>query len=170
MNRYKGVFKITFSSVLAKHGWDLAYDLDGYMKTIDRPNVPRLLPHIRLNKEGHPATAQDDTGRKKEKTLASLYVPEMNRVVKAVYDPSYEDPDYRYRLMVYEFGVNATSDTNILESDTYGGLYYLLLAFCEYWVNNDHLDCTEYLEVHVAARPVKEVSEAYRDKGYGLFG
>lgn len=163
-----GIHKITFLDILARHGWDLAYDLDGYAKTIDRPLIPRLLPHIRLNREGHPATAtHEETGRQIPKTLASLMCPNFC-VVKAIYDPNYDDPDYRYRLV--QFGDIESKDSG-REDDcsTYGSLEYLLKAFCKEWIDDQHLDCWSYRQLHVRNGPQGVIPQSYKDKGYGSF-
>lgn len=167
---FQGYHKVTFSTVLATHGWDLAYDLDGYMKTIDRPMVPRLLPHIRLTREGHPATAtHEETGRKIPKTLASLYCPSFC-VVKAIYDPNYEDVDYRYRLV--QFTDPEEKRPGMMEetdSSTYGSLGALLSGFCKEWIDNEHLDCMDYFERHRRNNSAEPVPESYKANGYGLF-
>uniref|UniRef100_A0AAU6W201 Uncharacterized protein n=1 Tax=Pseudomonas phage Nican01 TaxID=3138540 RepID=A0AAU6W201_9CAUD len=168
---FKGWYKITFTQVLASHGWDLAYDLDGYMKTIDRPMVPRLVPHIRLTQEGHPATAtHEESGRKIAKTLASMYCPGFC-VIKAIYDPNYEDIDYRYRLV--RFSDPEEKRPGMMEEvdcSTYGGLGALLSAFCKEWVNDEHLNCMDHYECHRRNTSADSVPNEYRERGYGLFG
>lgn len=167
---FTGWHKITFSEVLKTHGWDLAYDLDGYMKTIDRPDVPRLRPHIRLNMHGHPATAvHEENGRQIPVTLASVYFPNFC-VVKAIYDPNYGDVDYRYRLVKYSDPAEGV-ELREQECSTYGGLGALLSAFCREWINDEHLDCMDHYQRH--RRPgfeLESVPQAYRDRGFGMFG
>lgn len=167
---FLGWHKITFSEVLKTHGWDLAYDLDGYMKTIERANVPRLLPHIRLNVEGHPAVAtHEESGRQIPKTLASVYFPDF-AVVKCIYDPNYNDVDFRYRLVRYKDPEGTRPGTlDEEESSTYGSLGALLSAFCNEWVNDEHLNCMDYFQRH--RRPGTETVPAeYQERGYGMFG
>ncbi|QOC57990.1 hypothetical protein phiK7B1_135 [Pseudomonas phage phiK7B1] len=167
---FQGFHKITFSDVLKTHGWDLAYDLDGYMKTIDRPNVPRLLPHIRLNREGHPATAtHEENGRQIPKTLASVYFEDFC-VVKCIYDPNFEDVDYRYRLVRFsDPEKNRPGHLDEEDSSTYGSLGALLSAFCNEWVEDDHLNCMDYYQRH-RRNGNKDVPKEYEQRGYGLFG
>lgn len=167
-SRLEGYHKITFDKALSNGGWDLAYDLDGYMKTIDRPDVPRLLPHIRLNKHGHPATAtHEENGRQIPKTLASIYFPQHNWIVKAIYDPNYQDPNYRYKLERYDSQQYFAGVANPEESDTYGELEYLLKAFYKSWVEEHFPKATDHMERH---RRGFAVPEEYVAKGYGLFG
>lgn len=174
MRDFKGIHKITFSRVLKTHGWDLAYDLDSHMKTIDRPGVPRILPFIRLNNEGHPAVGiNEETGRQHPKTLASLFCPGFC-VVKAVYDPNYEDVNRRYRLVQYNDPEYRKADPTvpneeIISCSTYGGLEALLRAFCKEWVEDEHLNCMDYFQRY--SRPGTEtVSAEYQERGYGMFG
>lgn len=174
MITFEGFRKITFSTVLATHGWDLAYDLDGYMKTIDRPNVPRISPTIRLTKEGHPATTRHETtGRRIEKTLASIYFPEMKGAIKVIYDPNFEDVDYRYRVVRYAFDPDPHShagDMREVDCSTYGGLGAALSAFCNDWVDRDHLNCMDHYQTHLPGIVKAPIPNEYKARGYGLFG
>lgn len=170
MRDFKGIHKITFSEVLKTHGWDLAYDLDGYMKTIDRPGVPRIRPFIRLNNEGHPAVGtNEETGRQHPKTLASLFCPGFC-VVKAIYDPNYEDVNYRYKLVQYNDPEDRKTDPTVETScSTYGGLEALLRAFCKEWIEDEHLNCMDFYSADLK-HCLKVVPETYKDLGFGMFG
>lgn len=83
--------------------WDIAWNVDNLIKAADRPNVPRVIPVIRLDVNGYPVyTRHPVTGREQERVLAAIYIPNQSMMVVAVYDPTYKDPNYRYRLQQHD--------------------------------------------------------------------
>lgn len=88
--------------------WDFAWDLDSGLKTLDRPNIPRLLPSVRMRagkstgEIAQPAFGNDE----KWKTVASIYLPDLPNkvggiVVKAQCGGDRDGNDYRFHLVEY---------------------------------------------------------------------
>lgn len=118
--RWAGYRSLHFQEDLHEmYRWDLAYNVDNLLRASDRPYVPRLIPVLRLDKNGHPA-CHTVSGRKESRILAAVYVESIREIITAVYDPNYEDPAYRYRLQAYkcnQTGVNVGIDNDNARSN-----------------------------------------------------
>jgi hypothetical protein len=168
--------RIRFDEALMKQaGWDLAWDLDGHMKTLDRPDVPRLLPSIRFKANGFPACAMaegDPNGRPEPKTLASIYLPKLDRVVKCIYDPNYRDEIYRWRLIEYDVHTSGYGSTRMVEKqfDTYPDMRRLFNDFVDFWVSRGSINPLDHYTIETAQfKPSAEIPQAYKDRGFGSF-
>lgn len=156
---------------LARGGWDVTWDLDNIYKMQRRANVPRILSAIRLTGDGHPAV---DEQKSREKVLASIYVEPMNKLVRAVYDPNYADPVYRYRTQVWtiNWDVKCPDDPQMIldESESMGSLDGVLRNFYAYWIENRFPDPLYLFKLKTAGKGSKPVVPPdYVDKGFGLF-
>ena len=165
MSEFVGYRAIQFSDELTtRHGWDVAWDLDSIIKTLDRPKVARILPVLRLTQDGHMTTTEDQTGRRMIKTLATFYSGQ-DMLIKAIYDPNFNSPEYRYRTVTYN--VNAFTGVTTERGETgYRDLRDLLGMFAKNWADTPNpLHLAFFRSLKRADIPVE-----YKSAGYGLWG
>lgn len=177
---YAGIRWIKFSSTLKNEfGWDLAWDLQNDFKNMDRLNVPRLRPAIRLNRNGHPAV--EISNHKAPFVIASFYTKDSlhwgeGRLCQAIYDPFF-DPEFAYRLKVYGVKEGARNLNPLLDENNYGGSLKLLLSAFADWVKsysskgqrNPNPDLMAYATLttpNVIGKTII-VPEEYSQAGYG---
>lgn len=95
---------IKFSPDLTEsHGWDLAWDLDKPLKIADRPNVPRVLPAIRLRSDGKPALEHDGSLDRKAKTIASIYLESKSLIYRLSFVSPHPERNEFYLITSHRF-------------------------------------------------------------------
>ena len=85
-----------------QHLWDPSrvYDLE------DKPNVPHILPSIRLAPNGHPAARKDGH----EVTIAGVWLPELGVLRTLTYHSKRDDCLYEIRDCSHQYGESRLND------------------------------------------------------------
>ncbi|UKL15037.1 hypothetical protein hairong_133 [Pseudomonas phage hairong] len=87
-------------------GWQQHWDPSRVFDLEDKPDVPHIIPSIRLAANGHPAARKDG----KEITIAGVWLPGIGILRTLTFHSSRDDCLYEIRDCAHQYGVCRTSD------------------------------------------------------------
>jgi hypothetical protein len=169
MSRYhefKGYRWLKFPEDMAK--WDVYHNADSYMKARDKPNVPRIVPAIRLNPEGQPACCKNEHGVPQPKVLACVYLEAQNAFVFAKYDPR-EAPEYgQYSVETYPPDKNGIPRLKASVINTYSDIRGMFKDFTSH-LRNDIENPMRHAIPKRVGNVELHIPDEYKDTDYGSF-